>query len=126
MQFKAGGNPGHSPTASAEVLADKISVSVSFPGADSDYQITEIIVSRQAGDRLGISAPNDFLLKPCTLEDTRDPRREASARWVHAANRLLSFTFRRDLRKHHSWPADRNPGSISRQRHLAHSADRVV
>ena len=85
--FRASGNLGESPAAHAETLTDKIRVTVSFPSADSEYQITEVLLSREVGDDLGISAPHGFSLEPYVLDDTGDPTSEDSASWVKEANK---------------------------------------
>jgi len=96
--FRASGNLGESPTAHAEILTDKIRVAVSFPSADSEYQITEVLLSRKIGENLGISAPDDFSLEPYTLDDTGDPKSQDSADWVEEANRKdIRWTGRRPL-----------------------------
>lgn len=84
--FRASGNLGESPTAHAEILTDKIRVSVSFPNADSEYQITEVLLSREIANNLGVSAPEGFSSEPYTLDDTGDPKSEDSANWVEEAN----------------------------------------
>jgi len=84
--FRASGNLGETPTAHAEILTDRIRVTVSFPSADSEYQITEVLLSREIGNSLGISSPDGFSLQPYTLHDTGDPKSEDSAKWVEDAN----------------------------------------
>jgi len=75
-----------SPTAHAEMLPDKIRVTVSFPDADTEFQVTQVLVSREIGEELGIVAPDGFRIVPYTLEDTGDPASDESAQWVEDAN----------------------------------------
>jgi len=85
--FRMSSNLGESPMAHAEFLNDRIRVTVSFPEADSTYQITEVLLLREAADDLGVSSPHGFSLSPYTLDDTGDPASEESADWVTEANR---------------------------------------
>ena len=84
--FRAGKDLGAQPVAEAEVMSDRISVSVSFPGADSGYRITQILLSREVADGLRVSAPDGFSLAPYTLADTGDMEREDARMWVSEAN----------------------------------------
>ncbi len=84
--FRAGSTIGVSPMAHSEVLSDRVRVTVSFPGADTEFQITEILVSRETGQQLGIAAPHGFRIEPYTLDDMGDPASEESAAWVTEAN----------------------------------------
>ncbi len=84
--FRASSSIGESPTAHAETLADKIRVTVSFPNADSEYQITQVLLSRVIADELGVSPPHGFSLAPFALDDTGDPTSKESADWVEEAN----------------------------------------
>jgi len=84
--FRASSTIGESPTAQAEMLPDKIRVTVSFPGADSGFQITQALVSREVGEALGIAAARGLQIEPYRLDDTDDPGSEESARWVNEAN----------------------------------------
>lgn len=84
--FRASSTIGESPVGHSEMLSDRIRVTVSFPGADSEFQITEILLARGIGEDLGIAAPDGFRTEPYTLEDTGDPESQESAEWVAEAN----------------------------------------
>ncbi len=84
--FRASSTIGKSPAAHSEMLSDRIRVTVSFPGADSEFQITQVLVSREIGEELGIAAPHGFRIEPYTLDDMGDPASEDSAEWAAEAN----------------------------------------
>lgn len=82
---------GLQPVTSSEIVSGKIRVTITMPGVDSVFQITEAIFPRDYGEQLEILSPPSFELAPYTLQDTTDPNSDEAARWVESSNR-------RDLR----------------------------
>jgi len=85
--YRAGSTIDIRPLAQAAVLSDKIQVTVTFVGADTEHQITEAIFPRELGESLGIGAPTGLTPTPYTIDDTGDPSSKESARWVEDSNR---------------------------------------
>lgn len=85
--FRANSTIGITPSARAEVLLDKIRITVDFPAANAEHQITEVLFPRELGEGLGIAAPPEFRVVPFTLDDTGDPTSDESAKWVEESNR---------------------------------------
>jgi len=84
---RASSTIGISPLAEVEIMADKVRVTVTFPGVDTEHQITQIRFPRELGEKLDISAPAEFCITPYTLDDTGNPESDESVTWVEEENR---------------------------------------
>lgn len=82
----ASSTAGFTPLAQADVLADKVRVTITFPGVEVEHQITEVLFPRDLGEELGLSAPPELSLTPYTLDDTENPGSDESVTWVEEAN----------------------------------------
>lgn len=84
--FSANSTIGITPSAQAEVLLDRIRVTVDFPDSNAEHQITEVLFPRELGDKLGITAPPEFRVAPYTLDDTGGLAIDESGKWVEESN----------------------------------------
>lgn len=84
--YRARSTIGLEPSASAETLPDRIRVSVKYPEADAELQITQIFAPRDVATGLGMATPDGFRHEPYTLRDTEDPASEEAAKWVAESN----------------------------------------
>jgi len=84
--FRASSTVGVNPKARADVLPDRLRVTVSFPGTDAEFQLTQVFAPRAIGDDLGMASPDGFKLDPYTPADTGDPASDEAAEWAAESN----------------------------------------